>query len=380
MQPFEMLGPDAIIDGSATDAYFVRTEETLESTGRNPTVVLEVTVDQYPTGSYEVFAGVKDAAELLSTLPVDVDALAEGELFDGGPVMRITGPYAAIGRYETSLLGFLSQASGFATRALRARRAAPDVTLLSFGSRHLHPAIAPVVERSALIGGFDGISHVAAGEMLDVEASGTMPHALLLCFGRGNQEAAWIAFHQAVAKDVPRVALCDTFGDEVEEVLRAVDALGSDLDSVRLDTTSSRRGDYADILREIRWELDARGYNDVEIFATGGIDATSLSELRDVADGFGVGSYITSAKPVEFALDIVEVDGEAIAKRGKLSGVKQVYRTATGDTVIRREDQPAPANADALLQPLVRDGEIVRSFEVSMAKERAMAAAELVGA
>ena len=274
MVDFDMLGPEAIRDGRATDAYFLRTEETLEAAGRTPRVSLEVTADQFPTGTFDVFAGIKDAAALLSGLPIDVDALREGQLFDGGPVLRIAGPYRAVARYETALLGLLSQATGFATRALRARQAAPETSLYSFGSRHVHPAIAPVVERSALIGGFDGFSHVGAGDTLGREPSGTMPHALLLCFGRGNQPAAFRAFHEAVDAKIPRIALCDTFGDELEEVLMATEALGDDLDSVRIDTTSSRRGDFRHILRELRWELDRRGYEDVDLFASGGIDAS----------------------------------------------------------------------------------------------------------
>lgn len=368
---FDMLGPDPVLDGSATDAYFLRTEDALEASDRNPDVALEVTASQFPTGEWDLFAGIKDVAHLLKGRPVDVDAMEEGRLFDGGPVMRIEGPYLSVARFETSLLGFLSHATGFATRAFQARCADPETRMISFGARHVHPAIAPVVERSALIAGFDGFSHVASGEILDRTATGTMPHALMLCFGRGNQESAWMAFDEGVAEDVPRVILCDTFSDEVEEVLRAADLLGSDLDSVRIDTTGSRRGDFRAILREIRWELDGRGYEDVELFASGGIDVDAIDRLGDVVDGFGIGGYITDADPAEFALDIVEVEGEPISKRGKLSGRKQVYRTPDGENTIRKVDDNAPPNADALLTPLIRDGEIVREFDLEDATERA---------
>jgi len=36
MTDFDIVGPEAIRDGRATDAYFERTEETLEAAGRNP--------------------------------------------------------------------------------------------------------------------------------------------------------------------------------------------------------------------------------------------------------------------------------------------------------------------------------------------------------
>ncbi|QSG14249.1 nicotinate phosphoribosyltransferase [Halapricum desulfuricans] len=376
--PFDFLGVDAIRAERATDAYFDRTVEALEHAGKDPHVVAEVTADQFPDGEFEVLAGLKDLAHLFEGYEVDVEALPEGQLFDGGPVARIEGDYLEFCRLETALLGFLSHASAIATNALRARRAAPDSTVLSFGSRHVHPAIAPVVERGALIGGLDGISNVAAGEMIGREAGGTMPHALVLSFGRGNQEAAWRAFDEAVGPDVPRVALCDTFTDEVDETLRAVETI-EDIDSVRLDTTGSRRGDFRHIIKEVRWELDARGHDDIGVFVSGGLGPDQLRELRDVADGFGVGGYVSNADPVDFALDIVEVDGQPTSKRGKLAGVKDVYRTPDGGHHVALADRPGPVDGESLMEPLVRDGEIVREFDIENAARLASQDADAVG-
>jgi nicotinate phosphoribosyltransferase len=378
MTDFDIVTPEQIREGRATDAYFDRTVEALDHAGKNPHVVAEVTADQFPTGEWELFAGVKDAAHLFEGRGVDVDALREGQLFDGGPVMRITGSYLDFCRLETSLLGFLSHPTGVATRALEVRLAAPDSTVMSFGSRHVHPSLGAMVERSALVGGLDGISNVAGGEIVGVDASGTMPHALVICFGRGEQESAWRAFDEAAGPDVPRVALCDTYTDEVDESLRAAAAI-EDLDSVRLDTTGSRRGDFRHILREVRWSLDAAGHEDVGIFASGGLGPQELSELRDVADGFGVGSYVSNADPLDFALDIVEVDGEPAAKRGKLSGTKQVYRTPDGGHHVGLADREGPNDGEPLLEPLLRDGEVVREFDVDAAAKRALADAEAVG-
>lgn len=365
---FDIVPEADIVEGRATDAYFLRTEETLRSAGRNPTVVAEVTADQFPTGSFELLAGTKDAAHLLSGHDLDVDAIPEGMLFDGGPVMQIEGPYLEFCRLETSLLGFLSHASGMATAALETRRSAPETPVFSFGARHVHPSIGGVVDRSAMLAGLDGFSHVAAGDLMERDASGTMPHALLLAFGKGNQEAAWRAFDEAVDDDVPRIALCDTFDDEIDEALRAAE-LG--FDSVRLDTTASRRGDFRHIIRETRWALDAAGHEGVDIFVSGGLTPASIRELRDVVDGFGIGGFVSNADPVDFALDVVEVDGEPIAKRGKLPGRKQVYRGPDGTHHVGLAERPGPSDGDPLLKPLIRDGRIVADFDLDAATQRA---------
>jgi len=374
---FDIVSPEAIAAGEATDAYFDRTVEALEGADRNPEVVAEVTASQFPTGDWHLLAGLPDAARLFEGRSVDVDALREGRLFDGGPVLRIEGPYLEFVRLETALLGFLSHATGVATAAFEARRAAPETPVLSFGTRHVHPSIAAMVERSALLAGLDGISNVAAAELLGREAGGTMPHALVISFGRDNQELAWRAFDDAVDASVPRIALVDTYSDEVDEALRAAEAI--DLDSVRLDTTGSRRGDFRHILREVRWALDARGYEDVGVFASGGLGPDQLRALRDVADGFGVGSYVSNADPIDFGLDIVAVDGQPAAKRGKLDGAKQVYRTSDGGHHVARADVPGPTEGEPLLEPLVRDGECVREFDIDAAASRAAADADAVG-
>lgn len=372
---FDIVSPETIRSGGGTDAYFDRTMAALEHAGRNPDVVAEVTADQFPTGEFEVIAGVKDAAHLLSEREIDVVSLREGQLFDGGPVMRIEGPYREFCRLETALLGFLSPASGIATNALQAARAAGETPVLSFGSRHVHPAVAATVERSALIGGLDGFSNVAAGEIIGREPSGTMPHSLMICFGEGNQEAAWRAFDESAPEDVPRIALCDTYGDETQEALRAAE-LG--VDGVRLDTTSSRRGDFGHIAREVRWELANRGFEDVDLFLSGGLGPADLRDLRHLADGFGVGAHVANAEPVDFALDVVAVDGAPAAKRGKLSGRKAVYRTANGGHHVQPAHRPGPEDAEPLLAPLVADGDVVRDFDLDAAAERARTDAEMV--
>ncbi|UCG38557.1 MAG: nicotinate phosphoribosyltransferase, partial [bacterium] len=175
-----------------------------------------------------------------------------------------------------------------------------------------------------------------------IEPTGTIPHALVILMG--DSVRATTAFNEIIDARVPRVALVDTFGDEKFESMAVAEALGKDLYGVRLDTTSSRRGDFARILEEVRWELDLRGHGHVRLFASGGITERNIAALNPVVDAYGIGTSITAAPTVDYALDIVEVQGKPVAKRGKRSGAKDFYRCADclEDIIVPLDAQPPP--------------------------------------
>ncbi|TMI60783.1 nicotinate phosphoribosyltransferase, partial [Candidatus Bathyarchaeota archaeon] len=97
------------------------------------------------------------------------------------------------------------------------------------------------------------VSSIIGARLLDLQPTGTMPHSLIVSIG--DQVKAWKSFNKYMPKDVPRIALVDTYYDEKTESIMAAEALGKDLYGVRLDTPGSRRGDFAEIIREVRWEL-----------------------------------------------------------------------------------------------------------------------------
>ncbi|MBI4362017.1 MAG: nicotinate phosphoribosyltransferase [Euryarchaeota archaeon] len=369
MSRFSLASEEEIRRGETTDLYFLHTEEVLRREGRNPRVTAEVAL--YKPGAWGILAGLREATSLLEGRPVDVWAMQEGDLFRGDePVLRITGRYLDFARWETPLLGLLCQASGVATKAARIRLAAGDRHVLSFGTRRMHPALSPYIECAALIGGADGVSNVAGARALGVQAAGTMPHSLVLCLG--DPPRAFRAFDQALSSSVPRICLVDTLWDEKTEALAALQALGKRLKGVRLDTPSSRRGNMARIVREVRWELDVHGGRHVEIWVSGGLDEEEVRLLRDHVDGFGVGTSIANAPSIDFALDIIEVEGKPRAKRGKLSGAKQVWReprTLRGQVL--RQGQPGPRGWKPQLTPLLRKGRPLRRLTLDEARARA---------
>ena len=374
MSGFHVASDEEIKSGRTTDVYFKRTKRVLEAKGMTGVrVAAEVTTSAIPGDSgWGVLAGVEEAARLFEGTPVDVYSIPEGSVFRPGdhrgmraPVMVVEGSYYDFCELETPLIGFLCQESGVASRAATVRLAAGDKPVVAFGARRAHPALAPALDRAAFIGGLDGVSTILGAEAIGEEPMGTMPHSLMIVFG--DQVKAWKAYDETLGEEVPRVALVDTYWDEKVEAVRAAEALEGRLSGVRLDTPSSRRGDFPTIIREVRWELNLRGFQDVGIFVSGGLDAEAVVRLGEAgADGFGVGTWVSCAPPVDFALDIVEVEGKPAAKRGKLGGKKQVWRCrdCLVDTVLRREDD-APAcprcggETEAMLRPLIEAGEIV---------------------
>jgi len=313
-------------EGLVTDIYFDRTKKILEAKGIDLHVRAEVVAHVFPSNwPWAVLAGVEECAEVLKDLPVDVRMMKEGTIFGTKlPVMEISGKYLDFGQYETTLLGLICQASGIATMAARCKKAAGKKEVISFGARRIHPTIAPLIERNAYIGGCDGVSVGLGARLIGKEPVGTMPHALILIMG--DTVRATKAFDEVIEPGVRRVSLIDTFNDEKIEALNVAGELGDRLYAVRLDTPRSRRGDFLEIMKEVRWELDLRGYKQVKLFLSGGIDERDIERYNLLADAYGVGTAISNARVVDFSMDIIEIDGHPLAKRGKMSGSKRVLR------------------------------------------------------
>jgi len=328
---FFVADEEDIKKGLTTDIYFKRTEEILRKLGVSKKVVAEFTVSGFPSGySWGIFCGLEEVIEILEGKKVDLYALREGTLFRARditgvlvPVMVIEGDYKEFAIYETPILGFICQSSGIATKAARIKYIAKESTVLSFGIRRMHPAISPMIDRAAYIGGCDGVSSIIGAMTVGEKPKGTMPHSLIIVLGEEN---AWKRFDELMDKDIPRVALIDTYSDEKTASIRAAEIV-KNLNAVRLDTPGSRRGNFSHIVREVRWELDLRGFKDVEIFVSGGLDEETVRELKKAgASGFGVGTSISNAPTIDFAMDIVEVEGKPAAKKGKFGGRKKVLR------------------------------------------------------
>ena len=152
----------SVLTGDSADVYFARADEILAREGLDPVVVMEVFTRQ--TG---VLCGIDEAkvllAHVLADAPAEDDVLVEA-LDDGDPfsprevVLRIRARYRRFGLYETAILGMLSQSTGWATAARACVDAAAPEPVISFGARHVHPAITDTLDYAAIVGGCVGAS------------------------------------------------------------------------------------------------------------------------------------------------------------------------------------------------------------------------------
>ncbi len=388
---FHVAKEEEVIRGDVTDVYFIRTLETIKKAGlEDVRVRAEFHVMGLPQGySWGLFTGLAEVIELIkrANLRVNVYSMREGTIFlPKEPLLVIEGRYVDFAAYETPILGILRHYSSISTKAARVKSLIMDKQCLFFGARALHPSIQPMADRAAYIGGCDGVAGTLGAELIGIQASGTMPHALMIIFkhAMGDHSLAWKYFDEAVPSDVPRIVLADTFLDEREEAAKAIEVLGNKLAGVRLDTPGSRRGNMRDIVNEVKWSMKAMGH-DIKVIVSGGLDEASIASLRDSADSFGVGTSIAFPPSIDVSMDIVEAFDEEkgkwvpITKRGKLPGFKQVHRCpGFRDTVTRwgHSIQCSDGSPTQLIEKVVDDGKPL--LEESDADIRARVLKQLV--
>jgi len=312
----------SVLTGYTADNELHRALTILRNEGINPEVVVEFTAEREG-----VLCGISEVKTLLDrVLPEtgrEVWALEEGVPVAGGEVaLRIRAPYASFGLFETAILGTLASCTGWATAATECVDAAEGIPVIAYGARHVHPEVVGVMDYSAVVGKCASSSSVVGQQLHGLTPSGTMPHSLVLLIG--DTVRSILAFDKHMPPEVPRVALVDTFKDEAEEALDVAKALRERLRGIRLDTPKERGGVTPDLVKEVRARLDQGGYTHVDIFVSGGITPERIREFVDASapvSVFAVGYYIAAASPISFTADIKEIDGHAIAKRGRIPGI-----------------------------------------------------------
>jgi nicotinate phosphoribosyltransferase len=346
----ERLGPDVfrlpverIRDGYYSDAYFNYTKQLLEQEGRDPQVVMQVFQRRD-----SILGGVDEAIAVLKQCSgrraadggwdpgwdaLEVRALREGDaIAPWETVMTIEGPYALFAHLETVYLGCLARRTLIMRNVAEVVHAARGKPILFFPARHDHWLVQTGDGWAAHVAGAIGVSTDAQASWWGGRGVGTVPHALIAAYG-GDTVAAARAFAGRYADEMNVTVLVDFVNDSVTTALAVAEALGPKLWGVRLDT-SDRLADAAlqrihgdaaptgvasELVRLVREELDAHGFREVKIVASGGFDATRIRAFEDAGvpvDSYGVGSSLIRGAN-DFTADVVVVDGKPCAKVGR---------------------------------------------------------------
>ena len=264
----------------------------------------------------------------------DVHAMPEGTVFFAGePILRVTAPLPQAQLIETRLINILHFQSLIASKAARMMLAAPGKLLVDFGLRRAHGAEAGIMAaRASYLVGFAGTATVLAEKWFGIPTFGTMAHSFIQAYD--DEVAAFESFAQSRPENL--TLLIDTY--DTEAAVRNVVALaprlkarGITIRSVRIDS-----GDLIALSKSVRRILDAGGFPEVRIFASGGIDEDGIvAMLRAEApiDGFGIGSSLTTSADVPGLDCAYKLQEYAGLPRRKLSagkatwpGRKQVWR------------------------------------------------------
>lgn len=324
---------DQIKNGFYSDVYFLRTQEILNKSAYHPVVMLQIFQRSHATlcGIDEAIAIIKRCAH--HPEKIKIHALHDGDkIKPWETIMTIEGNLADFSHLETVYLGVIARQTKIATNTSKVVNAANGKPVLFFPSRFDHYSVQESDGYAAKIGGMSGISTPANAVSWDVEAAGTIPHALIAAF-EGNTVKATEAFDRHIDPNVNRVALVDFDNDCVATSLAVARALKGNLYGVRLDTSDKMvdhsligsmgtfvpTGVNERLVRNVREALDGEGFSYVKIMVSGGFTPDRIRDFEKnnvPVDVYAVGSSIFSTN-FDFTADIVMVNGKPCAKAGR---------------------------------------------------------------
>lgn len=311
----------------------------------------------------------------------DVYALAEGTpVFAAEPIVQVVAPLPEAQLIETFVLNQISFQTLIASKAARVVTAAGVRTVVDFGLRRMHGTDAGMkAARACYAAGITATSNVLAGRVYGIPVSGTMAHSFVESYDR--ELDAFRAFASIYPESILLVDTYDTL-EGVRNVVRLARELGDGfrVRGVRLDS-----GDLAKLAADARQILDDAGLDGVGIFASGGLDESSIADLLARGapiSGFGVGTRMGVSADQPYLDSVYKISAYAHTGRLKLAegketlpGHKQVFRVGTesraSHDVIGLHDEPIAGRP--LLAKVMEAGVRLPAGHVSLSEIRAHA-------
>ncbi|MBV8432366.1 MAG: quinolinate phosphoribosyl transferase [Solirubrobacterales bacterium] len=336
------LPVDRIRNGYYSDAYFDYTKQLLETEGYHPRVTMQVFQKQQ-----SVLGGIDEAIAVLKLCSghaesgawitgwdnLDVQALHEGdEISPLETVMTIEGDYSLFAHLETVYLGSLARRSLIMRNVREVVQAARGKQIFYFPARHDHWLVQTGDGWAAHVAGAIGVSTDAQASWWGGRGIGTVPHGLIAAYGGDTVKAATL-FADHFHHEMNVTVLVDFEDDSLRTALQVAEALGPRLWGVRLDTSEDMvdralldelggfkpTGVNFRLVEKVRDGLDAAGFREVRIVASGGFTASRIAEFEDKGvpvDAYGVGSSLIRGDN-DFTADVVLLDGRPCAKAGR---------------------------------------------------------------
>lgn len=315
----------------------------------------------------------------------DVYAMPEGTpVFPDEPILEVVAPIAQAQIAETFLMNQVHHQTVVASKAARVVSAARGRAVVDFGLRRMHGADAGIkAARAFHVAGLTATSNVLAGRLYDVPVTGTMAHSYVQA--HDDETVAFRAFAELYPETTLLVDTYDTL-EGVEKIVELAREFGDEfrIGAIRLDS-----GDLGELAKGSRKILDDAGLNEVEIFASGGLDEWKIKELVDrnaPIDGFGVGTGLGVSKDapsLDIAYKLTSYGGKGRLKlaEGKsiLPGRKQVFRSerdgvATRDVLARWDEEH---DGRPLLRRVMRNGRRTAAGRDELETARNRAAEEI---
>lgn len=228
----------------------------------------------------------------------DVYAVREGEpVFPGEPILTVKAPLIQAQFAETALLNIINHQTLIATKASKICRAAGEGAVMEFGLRRAQGPDAGIYgARAAVIGGCSSTSNVIAGQLFGIPVSGTMAHSWIMDFN--SEYEAFKAYADSYPDNC--LLLVDTYDTlrsgvpNAIKVFKELAAAGHRPRGIRLDS-----GDFAYLSKKARKMLDAAGFPDAIICASGDLDEYSMTSLMQQGakiDLWGVGTKLITSQ------------------------------------------------------------------------------------
>ncbi len=209
----------------------------------------------------------------------EIYAMPEGTVvFPYEPLVRVRAPIMQAQLVETAILTLINHQTLIATKANRICYSAQGDSVLEFGLRRAQGPDAGIYgARAAVIGGCNATSNVLTGQMFGIPVSGTHAHSWVMSF------PCEIDAFRAYARLFPDTCLLlvdtyDTIRSGLPNAIRVFDELraaGHEPVGIRLDS-----GDLAYLSKKARATLDAAGYPNAKICASGDLDEYVIRDLK----------------------------------------------------------------------------------------------------